>query len=195
VEIAVTAPVLYELSSVVAVHREVYGRLGPVQLFYEVDWNDLTPARLQAFASTPGAGLKVRMGGLSADRFPTASRVAEFLGTWAAHPIPLKATAGLHQVLPHDDSEIKVRQHGFLNLFAAAMLARRHQMSRDDLTAILQQTEAGRFEFDSQGLETLGLRLTTAEVRELREQVLSFGSCSFLEPVGSLVEHGFLELA
>lgn len=185
VEIPVAAAILPELGKLAQKQAEIYGQVGKLQIFYEISLGELRPSVYQSL-SDAGAGLKLRLGGAMV---PAFTQLADVLRAWAAYGVGLKATAGLHQALPHEEN------HGFVSFFAAAMLARRHQLSRADLLGVLKESHARSFQFDEQGLLVRDLRLTTAELRELREMVCSFGSCSFLEPVESLVEKGFLALA
>jgi hypothetical protein len=79
--------------------------------------------------------------------------------------VPFKATAGLHHPVRHGE------EHGFLNLLAAA-------------TAPLDRIEEALGEEDGSALE-----LEEAS----REVFVSFGSCSWREPVEGLQELGMLQ--
>jgi hypothetical protein len=96
--------------------------------------------------------------------------------------VPLKATAGLHHPLPRLDSNGQ-RQHGFLNLFAAGVLAHARQPGEPRLREILDEDNVSRFVFDENGFAWNDVRASAEEVAAARERlVLSFGSCSFDEP-------------
>lgn len=116
-----------------------------------------------------GLGLKIRTGPVPPEPEVLASVLA------VARGLPLKFTAGLHRAVRHDG------QFGFLNVFAAAMLAA-EGLPAADLVPVL---EAAEFDL-SDGLRVQGHHLPVARVAELRRRVASFGSCSFLEPVESL---------
>lgn len=128
-------------------------------------------------------GFKLRTGGLKAADVPSCDQVARVICDCRDAGLAWKATAGLHQALRHDDSELGVPVHGFLNLFAAAVLSQAHQLSESDVTVILADRDPGSFEFTDQALRYHNLQLTTAEIAETRRQSLhSFGSCSLDEP-------------
>lgn len=164
---------------------ELYRQLDEgLQLFYET-------AELDAL-SQAGAGLKLRLGGTSADKFPTAGALAQRLAAWGQLEAPLKLTAGLHQPLPHYDPQLEVRHHGFLNVFTAAMLARRDRLEASALQPLLGLDRPESFQFTDEALEVAGHRLTTSEIAALRQQVTGFGSCSFDEPLEGLRSGGWL---
>lgn len=162
----------------------IYAQLSDgVQVFYET--RDLANLR--------EAGLKIRTGGTTADKFPTAGELAALLAEWGLLTVPLKLTAGLHQPLPHYDPELEVRHHGFLNVFTAAMLARRDHLDVEQLKTILGYDRPDEFRFTDDALELRDHRLTTQELKDFRKIVTGFGSCSFDEPMETLRMHHFLE--
>ena len=76
--------------------------------------------------------------------------------------------------------------HGFLNVFIAAALSQ-------FATQILLEENPRAFAFDDGGLWWHDLRVTSEELVRLREQfAISFGSCSFEEPIADLKESGWL---
>ncbi len=76
--------------------------------------------------TTRRAGLKIRCGGLDASAVPTVEAVAAAITASLAAGLPLKATQGLHHPIRHHDPTLGTTVHGFLNLFAASVLARAH---------------------------------------------------------------------
>ncbi|GMU57438.1 MAG: hypothetical protein AMXMBFR33_65840 [Candidatus Xenobia bacterium] len=188
VEITPAPEALAELGPAARAQVPLYTQLSDgLQVFYEVRGTDF------AALEGSGAGLKIRAGGVTADRFPTARELAAALAAWGPLSVPLKLTAGLHQPLPHYDPELEVRQHGFLNVFAAAMLARRDQLDAGSLEAILGLDRPEHFRFTPGGLELPGHQLSLQDITTLRQVVKGFGSCSFEEPLEALTAHGFLE--
>jgi hypothetical protein len=141
-----------------------------------------------------GKGLraKIRTGGLTTDAFPTAEAIAEFLRACKAAGVAFKATAGLHhplrcvKPLTYEPSAPVGAMHGFLNVFlAAAML--------DDSEAILKDDDPRSFAFDDGGATWRGKRVTTEVLATMRRDfAISFGSCSFEEPIRDLQELGWL---
>lgn len=145
-----------------------------------------------------GVRAKIRTGGVTPDAFPDAAAVVDFISACVDRRVPLKATAGLHHPLrcraplTYETDSPTGLMHGFVNLFlAAAFLYERHP--REDVVGLLseQDPEAFRFRDDSiywRDHEVLASVL--AEVR--RTVVISFGSCSFEEPVNDLRALGWI---
>lgn len=121
---------------------------------------------------------KIRLAGS-----PPSADVARFLHACAAQGLAFKATGGLHHPIRHPGG------HGFLNLFLAAALAREGKSERD-LIRLLDETSRDAFAFDADGGWRGLSREKLAETR--RGFALSFGSCSFQEPMDHLRELGFL---
>ena len=123
-----------------------------------------------------GARAKIRTGGLTADAYPSSKDLAGFLHRAAAARVAFKATAGLHHPLPSPP------MHGFVNLFLAACLVW-HGGSEADAVATLEERS---FRFHDRAYWHLH-RLSADQIREARANfAISFGSCSFEEPVADL---------
>jgi hypothetical protein len=117
-----------------------------------------------------GARAKIRTGG---DQYPSAEDLANFLYRAARARVPFKATAGLHHPLP------EAPMHGFLNLFLAACQVW-HGASETVALATLRATSPR-------------IDLTGEQIRDARAWfAISFGSCSFEEPVAELEQLGWL---
>lgn len=145
-----------------------------------------------------GARAKVRTGGVTPDAFPTPGALARFIVACAELGVPFKATAGLHhplrgeQPLTYEGDAVAGTMFGFLGLFAAAALARN---GADEATVmqVLEERDAKAFSFDDDALRWRDHALDLATVRaSRREFALSFGSCSFREPVDDLRRLGLL---
>jgi hypothetical protein len=145
------------------------------------------------------AAAKIRTGGIVGNAFPTIQEIATFLHACAAADVPFKATAGLHHPirsvhrLTYEPGSATCKMHGFLNLFLAAAVARTMNPDMAVTTAILAGEDPEEFKF---GEDVLGWKehlITTADAAVVREGfALSFGSCSFDEPVGDLRSLGWL---
>jgi len=124
--------------------------------------------------SEGGLGAKLRCGGLKPSSYPSVEAVAAFIAEACAAGVPFKATAGLHHPLRHFNPAAGVMMHGFLNVLAAAVHA--------------PHTDRGRLEaiVASERLEELDLTDETEIRRARRERFVSFGSCSFEEPLEDL---------
>jgi len=141
-----------------------------------------------------GARAKIRTGGVIPEAIPSSAAIAGFLVNCAAAGAGFKATAGLHhpvrssRALTYELGAPRATLHGFLNLFLAAALARR-RASAVDLAAVLDLEETEGLHFGDDGAQWGDLVLTAEAIRETREQfAISFGSCSFEEPVEDLKE-------
>jgi acyl carrier protein len=134
--------------------------------------------------------LKIRAGGLPRDDMPSAEQFAFFIDACRASKTRWKATAGLHHPLSCFDSEDRVWHFGFLNVFAAAVLASTKQITQDQIKNILTETSRDAFAFDAQSFSCNDLTLTIPDIEEgRRSSLVSFGSCSFDEP-----RHGLRDL-
>lgn len=174
-------------------------QLSRVDTFLEAPvrvWENLAPVLASAQQQQPGKlGLKLRCGGLVAEAFPSVESVASALRICVKHQIPFKATAGLHHPIRHLDGDLGVEAHGFVNLFAAGMLAAARDLSLKLLEECLQETWAGAFVFSDQAFQWNGHRISAAEIADLRSRLfISLGSCSFMEPLEDLATLGWLDL-
>jgi hypothetical protein len=139
---------------------------------------------------TPLAGMgvraKIRAGG-TPEITPSCAELAHFLQLCARANLPFKATAGLHHPLRNGT------MHGFLNLFLAATLLWHRGGAEADARDTLEETSPGAFRFEGDCVKWHGHTVTAAQLRSARRKfVISFGSCSFDEPIGDLKELGWL---
>jgi hypothetical protein len=147
---------------------------------------------------------KLRTGGVVKDAFPAIERIEEFLSACAQLGVAFKATAGLHhplrcvRSLTYEANAQEGMMHGFLNLFTAASIAWEsahagHAIRRGAIAACLADEERTNWHFDESGLTWTGddepLRIGVEGLRSMRSEfALSFGSCSFEEPLTELRE-------
>jgi hypothetical protein len=139
-----------------------------------------------------GRRAKIRTGGETADKVPAPESVIEFIRLCAASNVPFKATAGLHHPLrsvyrftyqPESASGI---MHGFVNVFLAAAFLRAG-MEPALAVQLLEEQSAQAFHFDSDGVGWRNHRISRQEIGAAREGfAISFGSCSFSEPIDDL---------
>jgi hypothetical protein len=153
---------------------------------------DVDPAPLVAAVARAGGCAKMRTGGVSVDAFPSARAILRFMRCCFDAKVAFKATAGLHHPvraeypLTYDASAPRGTMFGYLNLFLASGFL--HQgMAEADAMSILEERDPAAFIVARDSVTWRGHSLSTAELRELREhRALSFGSCSFREPVDEL---------
>ncbi len=141
---------------------------------------------------------KIRTGGVTPEMFPSVAELARFLQLCASQRIAFKATAGLHhplrcvRALTYEPDAPRGTMHGFLNVFIAAMLAWRGGET-NELEDLLRQENTKGFTFSEQAIEWRGNILATALVEKARSEfAISFGSCSFQEPLNDLRGLGLL---
>jgi hypothetical protein len=162
-----------------------------VDVFYEVPI-DNDPAQLVAAVAHVGGKAKVRTGGVTADAFPRTEDLARFIVTCAAAAVPFKATAGLHHPLratyrltyaadgPHGD------MFGFVNVLLAAAFAR-SGLAASAVAELLAERSPTAFRFETDAVEWRDRRVDINALAETRAALaLSFGSCSFTEPIEEL---------
>jgi hypothetical protein len=139
-----------------------------------------------------GLRAKIRTGGITNDAFPDPQTVARFIQRCAEKGVPFKATAGLHhpirciKPLTYEPDAPTGTMHGFVNVFMAAALPQHAAM-------ILVETDARAFEFGDDAAAWRGHSIGTEDLARIRREfAISFGSCSFEEPVADLKELGWL---
>jgi hypothetical protein len=116
----------------------------------------------------------------------------EFIRLCAAANVPFKATAGLHHPLrsehrfTYQPDSPSGTMHGFINLFLAAAFLRAGMESELAVQLLREQT-AQAFHFDADEISWREHRLSQQEIAAARQSFsVSFGSCSFSEPVDDL---------
>ena len=141
---------------------------------------------------------KIRAGGVTQDAFPAVDEIVKFLRVCIAANVPFKATAGLHHplrclsALTYEENAARGTMHGFLNVFLAAAFLRQN-LNSPFANQIMTETDAKRFEFDDEAVNWNGNRVESAQIRLTRERnAVSFGSCSFVEPIEDLQRLGLL---
>jgi hypothetical protein len=141
----------------------------------------------QAVPARTTVGLKVRCGGAEPTDVPSVDDVAALIVACRDAGVPFKATAGLHHPVRHYDDGLDTEMHGFLNVFAAAALAAEHNLDPPEVQAILSEGNADNFRFLKDAFAWRDLTVSIDDIQYARETLaLSFGSCSFEEPVDHL---------
>jgi len=139
-----------------------------------------------------GARAKVRTGGITPEAFPPARALIDFILACQREVVPFKATAGLHHPirgehrLTYEPDSPKGMMYGFLNVFIAAALLYIGE-SQDTALAALVETDQSAFTFAEDDIQWRGKRISVDQILASRSAVaISFGSCSFREPVEEL---------
>jgi hypothetical protein len=140
----------------------------------------------------PFPGFKYRCGGADPAAYPSTKDLAGVIETGCALGQPLKFTAGLHHPIRHYNAAAGAHMHGFINVFVGALL---HSAHRVPAEPILADEDAGDFVFTDTAIRWKNHELSAEAVRlirQFREKVISFGSCSFDEPRDDLRKLGWL---
>jgi hypothetical protein len=139
-----------------------------------------------------GLSAKIRTGGLTPDAIPHLDRIATFIHICAMHGVPFKATAGLHhpvrcmRALTYEPDSPRATMHGFINVFMAAAFPH-------DAERVLAEEDPKAFRFEDDAAWWRDHAVTTEHLAEVRREfAISFGSCSFEEPIADLQELGWL---
>ncbi|WP_336866720.1 hypothetical protein [Peribacillus frigoritolerans] len=134
-------------------------------------------------------GIKMRMGGITANLFPTVNQAAFVIHECQKRELPLKFTAGLHHPIRQYRTEVKTRMHGFVNVFTASIMAYRRSVNTATIQAILLDEDPTNFSFTTDSLSWRDLTVSSAEIVKARNFfAASYGSCSFNEPREELGE-------
>lgn len=162
-----------------------------IAIFIEIPL-DQDPRGFVAALAGDEAAAKIRCGGVTPDAIPAPEAIADFLLAAASAAVPFKATAGLHHPvraehpLTYAPDAPRAVMHGFLNLFLAAALARAGE-TRQTLLDLLNETNPEAFAFDEEHAAWRDRRLNADQLAETRARfALSYGSCSFDEPIADL---------
>jgi len=139
-----------------------------------------------------GARAKVRTGGITPEAFPPADALVDFIAACQREAVPFKATAGLHHPvrgeyrLTYEPDSPKWMMYGFLNVFIAAALLYAGE-SEDTALAALEERDPPAFAFTDDGIQWREKRISVDQILASRSEfAISFGSCSFREPVEEL---------
>lgn len=178
---------------------EIMRRVPPsLQAYIEVPI-DSDPSSLIATIGQRGAHAKVRTGGVTKDAFPSTADLLRFVQACVRTGVPFKATAGLHHPLRGEyrltyalDSSRAI-MFGFLNLFLAVAFLRAG-MGETEAARLLEEGSPEAFHAGDDAISWRGHRLDLKSLSDARRLgMISFGSCSFLEPIDDLEALHLLE--
>lgn len=176
-------------NEITAHHRELPRTLTP---YFEIPAAGDVRALLAAVASA-GARAKIRTGGVTPDAFPSADQILDFMAACLDAGVSFKATAGLHHPmrgeyrLTYEPGSPTATMYGYLNVFLAAALLRAGA-PRNAARAALLETDPTSVDFGDDGVVGRDWELTASQLRASREFAISFGSCSFREPIDELAQ-------
>lgn len=159
---------------------------------------DRDPAEAILMLAQRGGRAKVRTGGVRAEQFPATADLVRFIGACARADLPFKATAGLHHPiraeyrLTYEPDSASGMMYGFLNVFLVAAFLR-FGLDTGSAEDLLEEVSPAAICFNKKSVEWRARRLTVEQLREARTRLaISFGSCSFAEPLDDLRALGIL---
>lgn len=160
--------------------------------YFEIPIDERLPDLVSALAIR-GQRAKIRTGGVTADAFPSSKEIIRFIRTCLLANVPFKATAGLHhpvrcfKPLTYESNAPTGTMNGFLNMFLTAAFAR-YGIKPLVLQEILEDDSAKDFVFDDDGVWWNNEHfLSNSQLESVRRSdIISFGSCSFTEPIEDL---------
>ena len=167
-----------------------------VETYFEVPVEPIQPDVLCAISAT-GRRAKLRMGGVVPEAFPSTAAIVRALVAFARAALAFKATAGLHHPLrsshrlTYSEESPTGLMHGFVNLVCAAALLH----SGDDAgeaEEILDEQDPAAWRLTPQSIAWRSHCWTADHLSETRNKFVSFGSCSFEEPMRDLEALGWL---
>ena len=181
------------LDLMINITTELENTLGKsIPVFYEVTLSSEYEAEIIRAVETiasldKGCGYKLRTGGVEAAAFPEPGVIAFAIMTCCEFSVPMKCTAGLHHPIRHYNEEVSAVMHGFMNVFAAGVLAYTNNLDEEELTEVLTDEDPYEFTFNENGFAWNEMEVSNKEIKEARHGfMLSYGSCSFDEPIEDL---------
>jgi hypothetical protein len=168
-----------------------------IRPFLEVPHQEDPTEFLQAISEAQTVFAKIRTGGVTPELIPPTDQVARFIHRCAQHDVGFKATAGLHHPirnefnLTYEPDSAQGTMHGFLNVFFAAAIA---FTGADEaaIEGVLMSRSIDDFVITKSQIQFGDRVVTQAQIESFRKnKTISFGSCSFEEPVADLRELGF----
>lgn len=163
----------------------------PVIAYFEIPISGDVGPLVRTIAEV-GARAKVRTGGVTPEAFPPADALVDFIAACQREAVPFKATAGLHHPvrgeyrLTYEPDSPKWMMYGFLNVFIAAALLFAGE-NEDTALAALEERDPSAFAFTEDGIQWREKRISVDQILTSRSEfAISFGSCSFREPVDEL---------
>ena len=162
-----------------------------IALFIELPAAD-DPAPLVATVAGTGRFAKIRTGGVTRDAFLPPDSIVRFMRRCPERGVAFKATAGLHhplrcvRPLTYEPDAPTGPMNGFVNLFLAAAFLR-SGLPDDALVELLLCDDPATFRLAEETIEWRGSSVDVAALASTRRELaISFGSCSFEEPVNDL---------
>ena len=195
-------------------HYHEFPELPDVGINYSTDedessWDEEILPVVSMIAELKGAGIKLRCGGIVKEAFPSVEQIAAMIQTCALIDIPMKCTAGLHHPIRHFAEEYDAYMHGFINAFGAGIFTSNFPNPENSqerfrmfilLSHLIGEQVADNFDFGDKGMIwKMGddrdsiFEFDNDSIRNCRgKNMISYGSCSFQEPIDDLKQLGWM---
>lgn len=161
------------------------------ETYVEIPVDANVPILVRAIRAA-GLRAKMRTGGVTPDAFPSPELVVRFIAECLTSSVPFKATAGLHHPrtgayrLTYEAGSDRSRMFGYLNLFAAVGVLRAGGDLAEAVSALVDDDPTA-IHMDEAALVWRDREIDLSGLASLRqESFVSFGSCSFREPIDEL---------
>ena len=175
----------------------------------EGEWDEKITPTIEMISKLEKTGIKLRCGGIVKEAFPSVEQVAAMIQNCSISKVPLKFTAGLHHPIRHHSSEYDTEMHGFINMFGASAFASTFPKPKNEqekfrmfilLSHMIDCQNESNFEFlDDKMTWKVGddrdsrFEISKETIVQSRENTaISFGSCSFQEPIDDLTQLGWM---
>ncbi|HEY8832318.1 MAG TPA: hypothetical protein VIM21_07395 [Gemmatimonadaceae bacterium] len=159
--------------------------------YFEIPTSGEVALLVEALARA-GSRAKIRTGGVTPEAFPPAEEIIGFISSCGRERVPFKATAGLHHPirgtykLTYESDGPTGKMYGFLNVFMAASLVYAGEPD-DTALAVLQEEDPLAFSLNGDAIVWRDKRVDVDQIlASRRDFAISFGSCSFREPVDEI---------
>ena len=195
-------------------HYHEFPKLPDVGINYsteedESSWDEAVLPTVKMISGFEGAGIKLRCGGIVKEAFPSIEQVAAMIQTCALTGISMKCTAGLHHPIRHFADRYDSYMHGFINTFGAGVFTSKFPEPRNSkekfrmfilLSHMIDEQDSKNFEFtDEKMIWKVGddrdtvFEFDNENVDDCRrKRMISYGSCSFQEPIDDLKQLGWM---
>ena len=175
----------------------------------EGDWDEKITPTIKIISKLENTGIKMRCGGIVKDAFPSVEQVAAMIQNCSIYQVPIKFTAGLHHPLRHHSNEYNTEMHGFINMFSASAFASTFPKPNNEqekfrmftlLSHMIDCQNESDFKFEDNKMtwkvgddRDSRFEISKETIVKSRENMaISFGSCSFQEPIDDLKQLGWM---
>ena len=172
-------------------------------------WDTEITPMIKVISTLENTGIKLRCGGIVKEAFPSVEQVAAMIQNCSINQVPLKFTAGLHHPIRHHSKEYNTEMHGFINMFSASAFASTFPTPNNEqekfrmfilLAHMIDCQNETDFDFQKDKMvwkvgddRDSRFEISRKAIEKSRQNTgISFGSCSFQEPMDDLKQLGWM---